>query len=38
MLIITDEKVDVDRVIEVVDQARLAGVVDVGIATTKEGN
>lgn len=38
ILIITDEKVDVDRVIEVVDQARLAGISDIGIATSKEGN
>ncbi|MCB0422962.1 MAG: biopolymer transporter ExbD [Bdellovibrionales bacterium] len=37
LLVITDEKVQVDRVIEVVDQARLAGVVDIGIATKNEG-
>lgn len=37
LLVITDEKVQVDRVIEVVDQARLAGVIDVGIATEKQG-
>lgn len=38
ILLITDEKVQVDRVIEVVDQARLAGVSDIGIATKNEGN
>ena len=37
LLIITDEKVHVDRVIEVVDQARLAGMVDIGISTKGEG-
>lgn len=38
LLVITDEKVHVDRVIEVVDQARLAGVSDIGVATSMEGN
>lgn len=37
LLVITDEKVQVDRVIEVIDQARLAGVSDIGVATSKEG-
>jgi len=37
LLVITDQKVQVDRVIEVVDQARLAGVSDIGIATKGEG-
>jgi len=37
LLVITDQKVFVDRIIEVVDQARLAGVSDIGIATQNEG-
>jgi biopolymer transport protein ExbD len=37
LLVVTDEKVHVDRVIEVIDQARLAGVVDVGVATENQG-
>ena len=37
LLIVTDQKVHVDRIIEVVDQARLAGVGDIGIATKGEG-
>ena len=37
LLVITDHKVHVDRVIEVIDQARLAGVTDIGIATKGEG-
>lgn len=36
LLVITDDKVQVDRVIEVIDQARLAGLSDIGIATNKE--
>ena len=36
ILIVTDQKVHVDRVIEVVDQVRLAGVSDIGIATKGE--
>jgi biopolymer transport protein ExbD len=38
ILLVTDEKVQVDRVIEVVDQARLGGATDIGIATEKEGS
>jgi biopolymer transport protein ExbD len=37
LLVVTDEKVHVDRVVEVIDQARLAGVNDIGVATEKEG-
>ena len=36
LLIVTDEKVQVDRVIEIVDQARLAGMTDIGISTKGE--
>lgn len=36
LLVITDEKVHVDRVIEVIDQARLAGLSDIGVAAQKE--
>lgn len=37
LLVVTDEKVRVDRVLEVIDSARMAGVHDVGVATEKEG-
>ena len=37
LLIITDGKVHVDRIIEIMDQARLAGVADIGISTQGEG-
>ncbi|MGV6850647.1 MAG: ExbD/TolR family protein [bacterium] len=36
VLIITDENVPSSRLIEVVDQARLSGAEDVGVATEKE--
>jgi biopolymer transport protein ExbD len=36
VLIVTDRKVPADRLIEVVDQCRLAGAKDVGVATEKE--
>lgn len=37
LLVVTDKNVNVDRVIEVIDQARLAGISDVGVATEAEG-
>ncbi len=36
VLIVTDRAVAADKLIEVVDQARLAGASDVGVATEKE--
>jgi biopolymer transport protein ExbD len=36
VLVITDEGVAADRLIEVVDQARLAGALDIGVATELE--
>jgi len=36
VLIVTDRAVAADKLIEVVDQARLAGATDVGVATEKE--
>ena len=36
VLVITDRRVPADRLIEVVDQCRLAGASDVGVATEKE--
>ncbi|RMG21078.1 MAG: biopolymer transporter ExbD [Deltaproteobacteria bacterium] len=36
MLVVTDRRVPVERVIEVVDQLRLAGAENVGVATEKE--
>lgn len=36
VLIVTDRNVPADKLIEVVDQARLAGATDVGVATEKE--
>ncbi len=36
VLVVTDEDVAAKRVIEVVDQCKLAGVVDVGVATEQE--
>ena len=36
VLVITDRRVPADRLIEVVDQCRLAGATDVGVATEKE--
>jgi len=36
VLVVTDEGVPAGRLVEVVDQARLAGATDVGVATVKE--
>ncbi len=36
VLVVTDESVPVSRLVEVVDQARLAGASDVGVATVEE--
>ncbi|MDD9936062.1 MAG: biopolymer transporter ExbD [Myxococcales bacterium] len=36
VLVITDRRVPAERLVEVVDQCRLAGAVDVGVATEKE--
>jgi biopolymer transport protein ExbD len=36
VLVVTDRNVPVDRLIEVVDQCRLAGASDVGVATEQE--
>lgn len=36
VLVVTDENVPSGRLVEVVDQARLAGASDVGVATEKE--
>jgi len=36
VLVITDENVPSGKLIEVIDQARLAGASDVGVATSKE--
>lgn len=36
VLIVTDKGVTADKLVEVVDQCRLAGVKDVGVATEKE--
>jgi biopolymer transport protein ExbD len=36
VLVITDRRVPADRLIEVVDQCRLGGATDVGVATEKE--
>ena len=36
VLVVTDENVPADRLIEVVDQCRLAGATDVGVATEQE--
>lgn len=36
VLIVTDRRVPADKLIEVVDQCRLAGASDVGVATEKE--
>lgn len=38
VLVITDSHVPADKLLEVVDQARLAGATDVGVATDQEGN
>lgn len=36
VLVVTDKKVSADRLVEVVDQCRLAGVKDIGVATEAE--
>jgi biopolymer transport protein ExbD len=36
VLVVTDRSVPADKLIEVVDQCRLAGATDVGVATEKE--
>ncbi len=36
VLVVTDRRVAAERLIEVVDQCRLAGATDVGVATEKE--
>ncbi len=36
VLVVTDQNVPADRLIEVVDQCRLAGATDVGVATEQE--
>ncbi len=36
VLVVTDENVPSGKLVEVVDQARLAGATDVGVATEKE--
>jgi len=36
VLVVTDQKVPADRLVEVVDQCRLAGIKDVGVATEAE--
>lgn len=38
LLVVTDLKVPVDAVIDVIDQARLAGIQDVGVATERDGD
>ena len=37
VLVVTDEGVPANRLIEVIDQCRLAGAVNVGVATEQEG-
>lgn len=36
VLVVTDDRVPAGRLVEVVDQARLAGATDVGVATVEE--
>ena len=36
VLVITDRRVSAEKLIEVVDQCRLAGANDIGVATEKE--
>ena len=36
VLVVTDENVPSGRLVEVVDQARMAGAIDVGVATVEE--
>jgi biopolymer transport protein ExbD len=36
VLVVTDENVPAGRLVEVVDQARMAGASDVGVATVEE--
>ncbi|MEM7646529.1 MAG: biopolymer transporter ExbD [Pseudomonadota bacterium] len=36
ILVVTDKKVSADRLVDVVDQCRLAGIKDIGVATEAE--
>ncbi len=36
VLVVTDDGVPAGRLVEVIDQARLAGATDVGVATVQE--
>lgn len=36
ILVVTDKKVTADKLVEVVDQCRLAGIKDIGVATEAE--
>ena len=36
VLVVTDRRVSAEKLIEVVDQCRLAGANDIGVATEKE--
>ena len=36
VLVVTDRRVNAEKLIEVVDQCRLAGATDIGVATEKE--
>ncbi|MCB0391774.1 MAG: biopolymer transporter ExbD [Bdellovibrionales bacterium] len=36
VLVVTDKKVSADKLIEVVDQCRMAGIKDIGVATENE--
>ena len=36
VLVVTDKKVTADRLVDVVDQCRLAGIKDIGVATESE--
>ncbi|MCB0379276.1 MAG: biopolymer transporter ExbD [Bdellovibrionales bacterium] len=36
VLVVTDQKVSADKLVDVVDQCRLAGVKDIGVATEAE--
>ena len=36
ILVVTDKKVSADKLVDVVDQCRLAGVKDIGVATEAE--
>jgi biopolymer transport protein ExbD len=36
VLVITDRRVPADKLVEIVDQCRLGGAIEVGVATNKE--